>query len=264
MADPTELIFGVFLWLGSCLFLLVFVNGSSNGDKPTSQTSPHNLSASSAVKDLLPLSENLDISNNHISALIKTIEELEQQLQLKIAELSLTQQKITVLEQELELSINELELTQDESAKLTNQSETEKKDLQQQIKHWQKQYSILHQKLEKLPQQLIEDWQQQTFVQLQSLLANYPTAKMMVKFKPDLPAQNLIALLKPLENLCQNWGIQQIGKPWQQVSFNPQLHQPDSGDIRENELVYIRFVGYRQSDRILLPAKVSRHLPGQV
>ncbi len=108
------------------------------------------------------------------------------------------------------------------------------------------------------------DWQQDTFEQLQSLLINYPTARMMVKLKPNLPAQNLMILLKPLEDLWRNWNVKQIGKPWQKVAFNPQIHQPDSDDITEGEAVYIRFVGYRQGDRILLPAKVSRHLPGNI
>jgi hypothetical protein len=39
------------------------------------------------------------------------------------------------------------------------------------------------------------------------------------------------------------------------------LHQPDVEDITEGELVYIRFVGYREGERILAPAKVSRTLP---
>ncbi len=113
-------------------------------------------------------------------------------------------------------------------------------------------------------QQLMLDWQQDTFEQLQSLLINYPTARMMVKLKPNLPAQNLMILLKPLEDLWRNWNVKQIGKPWQKVAFNPQIHQPDSDEITEGEPVYIRFVGYSQGDRILLPAKVSRHLPGNI
>lgn len=265
MADLTELISGLFLWLGSTLFLLLFVSGTSkNKSNSISSTDlPSTRQPSSETKDSPPLPNNPDISESNVSLNLEKVAELEQQLQSKIKELTFAKKKITALEKELELTINELESTQDQSAKLKTQLEKEKQDLQQQVKAWQKKYSALNQELEKLPKQLTEDWQKETFAQLQSLLANYPTAKVMVKLKPDLPAKNLIALLKPLEGVWQNWGIEQIGKPWQQVPFNPQLHQPDSEDIIESELVYIRFVGYRQGDRILLPAKVSRHLPGQ-
>jgi hypothetical protein len=76
-----------------------------------------------------------------------------------------------------------------------------------------------------------------------------------------LPAKNLVALFTPLENLLKSWGYEPIGTPWEQAPYNPQLHQPDVSDITEGELVYIRFVGYRDADRILSPAKVSRTLP---
>ena len=99
--------------------------------------------------------------------------------------------------------------------------------------------------------------------QLHSLLTSYPTVRAIVKTKPNLPAKNLVALFKPLDNLLANWGIETIGKPWEKAPYNPQLHQSDSQDIEEGELVYIRFIGYRQGDRILSPAKVSRTLPGK-
>ena len=35
-------------------------------------------------------------------------------------------------------------------------------------------------------------------------------------------------------------------------------------DIQPEELVYIRFVGYREGEQILCPAKVSRTLPGGI
>ena len=71
-------------------------------------------------------------------------------------------------------------------------------------------------------------------------------------------------LFTPLDNLLKEWGYEQIGKPWEQVPYNPQIHQPDAGDIAQGELVYIRFVGYQHQEHILCPAKVSRTLPGGV
>lgn len=106
-----------------------------------------------------------------------------------------------------------------------------------------------------------EQFQRETFEQLQMLLVNYPSAVHMATQNPDLPARNLVALFRPLESLLQEWGYEAIGKPWQAIAFDPQLHQPDASDIQPGETVYVRFIGYRNGADILCPAKVSRSLP---
>ena len=130
------------------------------------------------------------------------------------------------------------------------------------IAELQQQCQRLRAELEHQKTQLNVDFQDNTFAQLQPLLTHYPSARKMAEHKPDLPARNFNALFTPLENLLQTWHIEPIGSAWEQVSFNPQLHQPDAEDIATGEPVYVRFVGYTQGDRILSPAKVSRTLPG--
>ncbi len=120
----------------------------------------------------------------------------------------------------------------------------------------------LHEELQQQRLQLTEKFRTSTFEQLQTLLTNYPSIHQMVSVKPELPVKNLLSMFTPLDNLLSKWGYEQIGKPWQQVPYNSQLHQPDNADITEGELVYIRFVGYQHQGRILCPAKVSRSLPG--
>ncbi len=119
----------------------------------------------------------------------------------------------------------------------------------------------LREELQQQSRQLTVDFQSNTFSQLQTLLTNYPSVRQMVKAKPDLPAKNLISLFIPLDNMLKSWGYEPIGSPWEQVPYNPQLHQGDTDDLTEGELVYVRFVGYRDNSRILSPAKVSRTLP---
>lgn len=130
---------------------------------------------------------------------------------------------------------------------------------------------ILSQECQRLKQQLSQqtqlaatELQAEIFQQLQSLLTNYPSVQRMSQAKPDLPAKNLVSLFTPLENLIRSWSYERIGFPWEQVPFDPQLHQPDNPEIAVGELVYVRFVGYRVGDRILCPAKVSRTLPGGI
>ena len=119
----------------------------------------------------------------------------------------------------------------------------------------------LHEELQQQKIELIKECHHSTFEQLRSLLINYPSIRQLVQVKPDLPAKNLTSLFTPLDNLIESWGYQPIGQAWEQVPYNPQLHQPDANDIEPGELVYIRFVGYRDGDEILCPAKVSRTLP---
>jgi molecular chaperone GrpE (heat shock protein) len=134
-------------------------------------------------------------------------------------------------------------------------------DLEGEIAQLQAQCRRLRDELQQQSSQWRDDLKEETFAQLQSLLTSFPTARQMARVKPSLPAQNLVALFAPLENMLQSWGYESIGEAWEQVPYNPQLHQPDAEALVPGELVYIRFVGYREGDRVLCPAKVSRTLP---
>jgi hypothetical protein len=143
----------------------------------------------------------------------------------------------------------------------TNHQAITSTDTEQKIKDLELQCQRLREELKQQSQQLQSDFQNETFTQLQTLLRNYPTVKTMALAKPELPAKNLVSLFTPLDNLITSWGYTPIGETWEQVNYNPQLHQADSDDIQEGELVYIRFIGYQDGDKVLYPAKVSRTLP---
>lgn len=154
------------------------------------------------------------------------------------------------LEQQLQETIETLQTTQREKATLEDQVEA----LKQQCLR-------LRNALDQQAAQVQQDTQTAAFQQVQALLTQYPTVRRMVEGKPDLPARNVVAMFTSLDNLIQFWGYQAIGSPWEPVVYDPQLHQGDSADLQPGESVYIRFSGYRQGDRILIPAKVSRTLP---
>jgi len=134
-------------------------------------------------------------------------------------------------------------------------------DTESKIQDLEIQCQRLREELKQQSKQLQRDFQNETFTQLQMLLSNYPTVKKMALAKPDLPAKNIVSLFTSLDNLITSWGYTPIGETWEQVSYNPQLHQADSDDIQEGELVYIRFIGYQEGEKVLHPAKVSRTLP---
>jgi DNA-binding Xre family transcriptional regulator len=96
---------------------------------------------------------------------------------------------------------------------------------------------------------------------LKPLLVQYPTLQQVVQRRPDYPAQQVLALLTSLGNLLEDWQLEPIGQVWQQVAYDPESHQADEDDIQVGEPVYVRFVGYRAADQVLIRAKVSRTLP---
>ncbi|MBD1824797.1 molecular chaperone GrpE [Cyanobacteria bacterium FACHB-DQ100] len=140
-------------------------------------------------------------------------------------------------------------------------SQREKAALEAQIEELKQQCVRLRSQLEIQSVQTQLDTKTKAFEQIQSLLTQYPSVRQITETKPDLPARNLVGMFTALDNLIQFWGYQTIGKPWEQVEFDPQLHQGDVADLAPGELVYVRFVGYRSSNQILVPAKVSRTLP---
>lgn len=154
------------------------------------------------------------------------------------------------LEQRLQETTETLQTTQREQATLEDQ-----------VAALKQQCLRLRSSLEQQATQVQQDTRVAAFGQVQALLTQYPTVRRMVEGKPDLPAHNVVAMFTTLDNLIQSWGYQAIGSPWESVAYDPQLHQADSSDLQPGESIYIRFVGYRQGNRILVPAKVSRTLP---
>ncbi|MFT0787136.1 hypothetical protein [Synechococcus sp. H55.10] len=119
----------------------------------------------------------------------------------------------------------------------------------------------LHKQLEQQEGQLRHQIRAELVEKLKPLLMQYPTLQQVVQRRPDYPAQQVLALLTCLGNLLEDWQLETIGQVWQQVAYDPESHQADEEDIQAGEPVYVRFVGYRLRDQVLVRAKVSRTLP---
>lgn len=72
---------------------------------------------------------------------------------------------------------------------------------------------------------------------------------MVAKLKPNTNIKNFITLLKPIDDLLKQWQIEPIGKPWEKVSFNPEIHYNEEEKLVTAEEVYIRLVGYKQGKK---------------
>ncbi len=205
--------------------------------------SPSTINASTADR----LVVDLPVTSTHsLSAELQTERRRYEALQQAYEQLQQEHQQLQLQLKQLQHSID-----------LTGRSAT----LEADFSLLQQECQRLHQDLETQPTQITQALQHATFDKLQTLLTSYPSIQKITQHQPDLPARNFLALFTPLDNLLQDWGWQTIGTAWEAVPYDPQLHQPDSSDIQPGDMVYIRFVGYRQGDHILCPAKVSRSLP---
>jgi DNA-binding Xre family transcriptional regulator len=109
-------------------------------------------------------------------------------------------------------------------------------------------------------QLLITEYQQETILILESLFLQLPTFIHGVNHNPDLPASRLLPLLQPLEELLWRWEIYPIGKVGDIVDYNPEEHDlMEDSDLNPDNIpqVKIRYVGYRQREKLLYRAKVS-------
>jgi hypothetical protein len=67
----------------------------------------------------------------------------------------------------------------------------------------------------------------------------------------------LAPLLRPLERLLAEWGLETIAAVGAIVAYAPQEHQLLEGSALPGDPVKVRYVGYRQGPVLLYRAKVS-------
>jgi molecular chaperone GrpE (heat shock protein)/DNA-binding Xre family transcriptional regulator len=118
-------------------------------------------------------------------------------------------------------------------------------------------YKQLQKQLEQQKESLNQEFQQTSLQTLESWLLQWPTAEAAVEKNPQLPAERLLPLVKPVEKLIQQWGLEAIGFVGEEIPYDPQWHELMKGIAQPGETVKIRYVGYKQGDKLLYRAKVS-------
>jgi len=124
--------------------------------------------------------------------------------------------------------------------------------------------AALRQECQRLQQQLAEqaaslqaEFRGGSLSVLESFLLQWPTAAAAAAHNPNVPAKNLLPLVKPVEQLLELWGLEPIGTVGAEVAYDPQLHELLQGQAQPGETVRVRYVGYWQGDRLLHRARVS-------
>jgi DNA-binding Xre family transcriptional regulator/molecular chaperone GrpE (heat shock protein) len=121
----------------------------------------------------------------------------------------------------------------------------------------QQEYQHLQQQLEQQRETLQAEFQYQSLQTLESFLTYFPTAKYAAQTNPDFPASKLFPLVGSIDRLISQWGVTVIGEIGSTIAYDPRWHQLIEGTATPDELVTVRYVGYRQSDKLIFRAKVS-------
>ncbi|MCC0179384.1 hypothetical protein I4641_20700 [Waterburya agarophytonicola K14] len=121
----------------------------------------------------------------------------------------------------------------------------------------QQEYQKLQQEMLQQQEFLEAEFQKSSLETIESWLLQWPTAVMAVHKNPSLPAARLVALVEPVEQLLKKWDVETIARVGEKIPYDPQYHQLIKGIAQIGEVVEVRYVGYKQEDKLLYKAKVS-------
>lgn len=121
----------------------------------------------------------------------------------------------------------------------------------------QLEYQRLQTQLEQQRQTLMQEFQQGSLQVMESWLLQWPSAAYAAQQNPQLPAANILRLVRPIEQLLQQWGVDAIAAVGEELPYDPQVHQLMEGTAQPGDRVRVRYIGYRQRDKLLYRARVS-------
>ncbi len=124
-------------------------------------------------------------------------------------------------------------------------------------KELQQEYKRLQTQMEQQRESLGEEFQRASLQVIESWLLQWPTAAARAQENPQLAAVKLLPLLRPVQQLMQQWGVEAIAPVGAEVPYDPQLHQILEGTVEPGERVVVRYTGYRYQGQLLYRAKVS-------
>jgi molecular chaperone GrpE (heat shock protein) len=121
----------------------------------------------------------------------------------------------------------------------------------------EQEYQRLQVQLEQQRDTLMQEFVLTSLQVIESWLLQWPTAAYAASQNPQAPAVKLLPLLRPVEQLLQQWGLEAIAPVGAELPYDPQMHQLMDGTAQVGDRVKVRYTGYRLGDRLLFRAKVS-------
>ena len=194
----------------------------------------------SGVSSFLALSQKAGVSEHQVRSLRRgQVSQMRLENLLKLA-------------RSLDISLEALLATFSEIA-LQSQQNPETASLE----HLQAEYDRLQKQLDRQQAAAIEEFKQTSLDTLESWMFYWPSAAYATRQNPEFPATRLLPLVKPVEQLLQQWGVETIGEVGMEVVYDPQEHQLIKGTAEPGQTVTVRNVGYRLKTGLLHRVKVA-------
>ena len=121
----------------------------------------------------------------------------------------------------------------------------------------QQEYPRLRSLLEQQRETLMQEFQTSSLQVLESFLLFWPTAAAAAQEKPEMEAVKLLPLVRPVQQLLSQWGVEAIASVGAELPYDQKLHQLIEGTAQPGEIVKVRNIGYRQGEKLLHRVKVS-------
>ncbi|MEM9770385.1 MAG: nucleotide exchange factor GrpE [Cyanobacteria bacterium P01_D01_bin.73] len=120
----------------------------------------------------------------------------------------------------------------------------------------QQEYDRLKDEVKNNQDQLWEGFQKDSLMILEPWLLSWYKAVDAVQKNPQIPANRLLLLLRPLDELLNQWSVVQIAPIGEEVAFDPQWHQVAQGKAEPGDRVQVVMPGFRHHGRLLHRAQV--------
>ena len=216
--------------------------------------------AEAASQDYTHSLQNLmqQVGISSFKALARSSGVSERQL-IRLRRREVEQMRVDVLlklSQALQVPLAELVSTFS-SVELPGENTAPPPESKQAIADLKREYQRLQVQLEQQRQALWQEFQQSSLQVLESWLVQWPTAAHKAQENPQLSAVRLLPLLRPIEQLIRQWGVEAIAPVGAELPYDPQLHELFEGMAQPGETVKVRYTGYYQGDKLLYRAKVS-------
>ncbi|MBE9040880.1 helix-turn-helix domain-containing protein [Oscillatoriales cyanobacterium LEGE 11467] len=127
------------------------------------------------------------------------------------------------------------------------------------LEHLQVEYDRLQGQLDTQRAEAIEEFKEASLNTLESWMFYWPSAAYAARQDPEFSATTFLTLIKPVEQLLHQWGVETIGEVGMETSYNPQEHQllKDSDRTEPGQTVTVCSIGYRIGARLLHRVKVK-------
>lgn len=128
------------------------------------------------------------------------------------------------------------------------------------IERLRQEYAMLEAKQSTSETASTRDTHLDVFRRIQGIATHLPTMQVAVSEGADVRAQDVLALLRPLDQLLADLGFEMIGSAGQETSYDPTRHRAvgtGAQSVSPQDKVRVRFVGYLYGGEVVCKAEVT-------